>query len=121
MASKAGIKFAIAHPRYHRLAINFYREKGNQIYDEVKDRFTLDFDNITKPAIERSIKEGKFRKDFDSEFIIKLINYLLLNFDSIFPYEKSGSIEEIMKIFDKYIDFIKYGIRTQKIGGKYSD
>jgi len=43
---------------------------------------------------------------------IGLLNYLLLNFDAIFPYEKSGSMEEIMKIFDKYIDFIKYGIGT---------
>jgi len=112
ISSEAGIKFAHTHPRYHRLALNFYREKGNQIYDAVKDRFSSDFDSLTKPAIERSIKEGKFRKDFDSEFIIRLLNYLLLNFDAIFPYEKSGSMEEIMKIFDKYIDFIKYGIRT---------
>ncbi|MCJ7666144.1 MAG: TetR/AcrR family transcriptional regulator [Actinobacteria bacterium] len=121
VSSEAGIKFALAHPAYYRLALNFYREKGNRIYDEVKDRFSSDFGSLTKPAIERSLKEGKFREGFDSDFIVRLINFLLLNFDTIFPYEKSGSMEEIMKIFDKYIDFIKYGIGTQKRGGKDND
>ena len=110
ISAEGGIRFALEYPEYQGLASNYLREKGNRIYDEIKERFSGDFTDIIRPEIERALKEGKFRKGMDGDFIIRIINYLLLNFDVVFPYEERNSQENILALFDKYIDFIKFGL-----------
>lgn len=115
---RAGIRFAMEHPSYYRLASRFYREKDNEIYRDVKETFKEDFDAIIRPEIERSVRQGKFRKDFDVGFITSLINHLMLNFDAIFPYEDRESPGEALKLFEKYMDFIKFGLAGRDRKGK---
>lgn len=117
-SSKAGISFALKFPGYYRLASRFYREKDNEIYRDVKDTFMGDFDAIVRPEIEKSLRQGKFRKDFDVDFITRLINHLMLNFDAIFPYEDRKSLEKTLKLFEKYMDFIKFGLAGRNRKGK---
>lgn len=106
----AGINFANSYPAYNKLALRFYREKGSRIYNEIKKRYLVDFESIIGPLIKKAMQEGQFRENFDSDFLTSLF----LNFDAMFPYEKMESLEEIIKLLDKFIDFLKFGLANPK-------
>ncbi len=113
--SKTGLEFALEYPYYHKLGLKFYSEKGNKIYDEVKKAFSGKLEKSIAPVINRAIERGELRKDFDRKFITDLLSGLVNNFDAIFQLEgKEVDLKKIVDTFDKFIDFIKFGLSGKR-------
>ncbi|MGM0366340.1 MAG: TetR/AcrR family transcriptional regulator [Actinomycetota bacterium] len=113
--SKTGFRFAAAYPQFYKLGIKFFMEKDSQIYHLVKDSFSGNYQDFFLPQIRQAIEDGQLRDDFDPDFITRLLIYLLSNFDAIFSVEDYfNDLDGLMELFDRYIDFIKYGLAKRE-------
>lgn len=113
--AKVGFEFMKEYPEYHKLGSMFFREKGNAIYEEVKQLFTGESDNIIRPLIDRAVEKNEIRKDLSRDFIVKVLNGLIDNFDDIFELDyKNIDIEKTVELYSDYIDFIKNGLSAKK-------
>lgn len=109
--SKVGLKFAADYPQYYQLGLKFFEEKDENIYHLIKQRFSGNYKDFLLPAIKRALENEELREDLSPDYISKLLIYLLTNFDTIFSSDIDFSnLDEVMALFDKYIDFIKYGL-----------
>lgn len=113
--AKIGFEFMAAYPEYHRLGAMFFKEKGNDIYEEVKNMFSRKSDDVLNDLIDIGKRKGEIRKDFTREFIVKVLNGLLNSFDDIFELDfQKIDIKKVTAIYEDYIDFIKNGLGSKK-------
>jgi len=109
--AKVGLRFAADYPRYYQLGLKFFEEKDENIYQVIKQRFSGNYQDFLLPAIKQALDNKELRKDLNPDFISKLLIFLLTNFDTIFSSDLDfGNLDGVMELFDKYIDFIKYGL-----------
>ncbi len=111
LQSRLGIKFSAKYPKFYNLWLRFSKEEDSIRQEMVLKKFRKDIDQAIGPMVEKSMKDGKLRKDFDQNTITKIIIHLLINFSSIFTVSKK-SIDNgtYLSDLDKYIDFIKNGL-----------
>ena len=110
-------QFAIAHPKYAKLTITFFKEEKNKNNDEIYEYLTSFREKIVNSGIEKmindAIEDGDFNNKFSKEFIVKIINHLFFNYTEIFPVDENYEMSKYVEDLNCFMDFLKYGL------GKY--
>lgn len=110
LQARIGIEFASKFPKYHRLGIMFAREKGNKIYEDIKDILGVSTEQIIEEMVKKAIKNDNLNNTFSKDFIVKIMSYLFLNFDEIFNTDEDFKLETMLENLDNYVDFMKNGL-----------
>lgn len=110
LQARMGMEFAVRFPKYHQLSIMFALEKGNKIYEDGKNTFKLDTESLIKEMIKKAIAKRELNEKFSEEFMVKILTYLLINFDEIFNLKQDFQLEKMIENLNNYVDFMKYGI-----------
>lgn len=110
LQAKAGVEFAAAHPEYYRLSKMFVKEKGNKIYETVKDVLGSSTEALIDDMIKKAADDGDFRDSFSKDFLVKVLSYLFMHFDEIFDTDEDFEIGKMIENLNNYVDFMKYGL-----------
>lgn len=108
--AQIGMEFATLYPKYHQLSIMFSKEKGNQIYEDAKSSLKVTTGAMMEDMVKKAIKRRDFDHRFSREFILRVMSFLLLNFDEIFSTEEDFELEKMVQNLNNYVDFMKYGL-----------
>ena len=63
--------------------------------------------------IKESIANQELKSEFEESFIIKVMSYLLIEFDQIFDDESDHEKEKTLHNLRNYVNFMKYGFKAQ--------
>ena len=107
-------EFAVAFPKYFKLGIMFRKERGNEIYEYAKNILERNKETWLEEKIKKAIKDGDFNNRFSDDFIVKIVSYLLFNFNEIFDEEEDYKMEKMLKNISDLVDFFKYGFGNNK-------
>lgn len=108
---RLGFKFAREYPIYYQLAKRLFEEKNKELMAHIRNQFTHFSDNIVDNLIERAIERKEIRDDFSIDFTINLIKHLFLNYDKVVLKDiNEAEIDELIKLYDNYLDFIQNGL-----------
>lgn len=108
--AQLGMEFATLFPKYHRLSMMFANEKDNQIYEDAKRVLGLTAEVMMDEMVQKAIKNGDFDSRFSKDFILKVMNFLFLNFNEIFGTEEDFKLEKMVQNLNNYMDFMKNGL-----------
>lgn len=109
--AQIGAKFAKDFPKYHQLARMFSKEKGNPIYNTSLNRIKISGTDVLEEMIKIAYENKEIKNDYPINFTIPLLNHLFTEFDSIFSLDGSDDLEKTMEILEKYVEFIRYGLK----------
>ncbi|QUI24370.1 TetR/AcrR family transcriptional regulator [Vallitalea pronyensis] len=109
--ARIGVEFAMEHPKYHKLAKMLVKEKGNEIFDIIKERLEIGTNKL-HDMINEGIEKGDFKPNFPKDFILKTISFMFTYFDDIFYADGVMVLEETLENLDNYVDFMKHGLGT---------
>jgi len=124
----AGLKFAAENPELTLMGNWVFKNKGRPIYNEIVDIGLQNTQNVYTELLELAISRSEIRDDIDINFVSHTISSM--NISAVEYYFQSVRGEEtdmqkldenIIGTVDLLIDFIKYGIGTQKKGGNDND
>jgi len=124
----SGIKFAADNPEVTLMGNWMFKNKSHPIYNEMVDMGLKNAQNIYTGLLEQAISRSEVRADIDLNFVshtissmnISVIEYYFQNVKGEEPDIRKFD-EGIIETVDLLIDFIKYGIGTQKKGGNDND
>ena len=124
----SGLKFAADNPEITMMGNWLFKNKSHPIYNEIVSIGLQNAQNIYTELLERAISRSEIRDDIDINFIshtISSMNISMLEyyFQNVKEEEtgKGKFDESIIGTVNLLIDFIKYGIGTQKKGGNGND
>ncbi len=103
-------EFAVAFPKYFKLCIMFRKEKENEIYGYAKNILERNKEAWLEEKIKKAIKDGDFNNRFSEDFIVKIVNYLVFNFNEIFDEEEDYKMEKMLENVNDLVNFLKYGL-----------
>lgn len=107
--ARIGVEFAMEHPKYHKLAKMLVKEKGNEIFDVIKERLEAGSERLLA-MIDQGIEKGDFKTSFPKDFIVKTISFMFTHFDEIFYADGVMVLEETLENLNNYVDFMKHGL-----------
>jgi len=117
----SGLKFAADNPELTLIGNWLFKSKSHPIYKEVVDMGLQKAQDVYSGLLKHAISKNEIRDDIDLDFIsyiISSMNIILMEyyFQSIKQEEADMQKidEDIIKIVDLLLDFIKNGIGTQK-------
>ncbi|MCD4670513.1 MAG: TetR/AcrR family transcriptional regulator [Actinomycetia bacterium] len=124
----SGIKFAADNPEITMMGNWLFKNKSHPIYDEIVGIGLQNAQNIYTELLELAISRGEIRDNININFVSHIISSM--NVSAVEYYFQNIKEEEtdmlkfdesIIGTVDLLIDFIKYGIGTQKKGGSSDD
>ena len=123
----SGVKFAAKNPEITMMGNWLLKNKSHPIYNEIISTGLQNAQNIYTQLLEQAISKGEIRDDIDLDFIshtissmnVTVVEYYFQNVKEEAGIKKFD--ESIIGTVDLLIDFIKYGIGTQKKGGIGND
>ena len=107
-----GLEFARSNPQINKFAESFMKEKDNEIYHKMINKFasapnTYEYiDNL----IEISYQRGEIREDLPKDFVKRIVSYLFLHISEIANVVRLEDFEDISDIL---IKFIKSGLEKK--------
>ena len=111
--AESGMRYAMAHPKFHKLSKMFSAEKGSAIYKQVLHDLKMDEESGLSQIIEGSYKSGNFKDEYSLEFIDKLVTSLFYSFDDILFKNEEYELEKAMSFLKEFINFLKYGLKNE--------
>ncbi|OPJ55147.1 TetR/AcrR family transcriptional regulator [Alkalithermobacter paradoxus] len=105
--TKAGMKFANKSPSISKFSESFIKEKENEIYKKVFEKYNFQNDDYMNALIENAYSKGEFREDLPKEFIKSIVSYLFTNITNITSVSKMNDYEEVI---NNLIKFMKNGL-----------
>lgn len=123
----SGIKFAADNPEITMMGNWLFKNKSHPIYKEIVNIGLQNAQNTYTQLLKQAISRSEVRADIDLDFVSHTISSM--NVSAVEYYfqntkEKAGMKkfdESIIGIVDLLLNFIKYGIGTQKKGGSGND
>ncbi len=109
LQAKIGAEFAAEFPKYYKISVMFRREKGNEIYEHAKNTCEGNTEAWLEEKIKKAMENGDFNTKFSSEFILKIMSHLFLNFNVIFNEDEDYETAETLKNVNSLVDFLKDG------------
>ncbi len=105
-----GLEFARSNPQINKFAESFMKEKDNEIYHKMINKFSPDTYEYIDNLIEMSYQKGEIRGDLPNEFVKRIVSYL---FSNIFEIANMFKLEDFEDISDILIKFIKSGLEKK--------
>ena len=109
LQAKIRAEFTGAFPKYYKLNMMFKKEKGNGIYEHAKKACESNTEDWLEEKIKKAIEDEDFNTKFSNEFILKIMSYFFLNFNTIFNEERDYELEKTLENVNSLVDFLKYG------------
>lgn len=120
LLGKVSLEFAVKYPKYYKLGKRIFEEKN----EEIKALAIVKAKNdenlmLVEKIIKKAINNNELRDDFSVDFTTRLLKSLMINFSTICFNDMKDEIEnldldEIIEIYDNYIDFIENGLGRKK-------
>jgi len=107
LQSKLGIEFATNNPMINNFSKSFIKEKGNEIYEKVLERYNFKDDESIKALINSALIKKEIRDDLPKEFVERLIGYLFTN---LVELTGAYNVEEYEEQINFLIEFMKNGL-----------
>lgn len=124
----SGIKFAADNPEITLMGNWVFNNKDHPIYNEVVDIGLQNAQNVYTELLKLAISRSEIRDDIDIDFVSHTISSMNVSAMEYYFQSVKGKETGIRKLnkgiigtVDLLIDFIKYGIGTQKKGGNDND
>lgn len=120
LEGKVGVGSVIKHPKHYLFWKSMYDEKNPEVKkimdDELNELINNGHaDDYLMPLIEEGIKKKDFREDLSEEFIIRLLCDSMITFFNCFvKEEKDFEVENLMRNYEEYIDFLERGLGKKK-------
>lgn len=110
--AELGAGFAALYPKYHALSLMLSKEKNNPIYRTAIEYLGGSSTDIITAMVKESIAKNELKSEFDEAFIIKVLTYLLIEFDQIFDEEDDHEKQKVLENLRSYVKFMKYGLKA---------
>lgn len=120
LEGKVGVGSVIKHPKHYLFWKSMYEERNPEVKkimdDELNELINNGHaDDYLMPLIEEGIKKKDFREDLSEEFIIRLLCDSMITFFNCFvKEEKDFEVENLMRNYEEYIDFLERGLGKKK-------
>ncbi|MBB6479646.1 TetR/AcrR family transcriptional regulator [Spirochaeta isovalerica] len=108
--TELGIRFAHAHPKLHRLAGMFAREKGSEIYDRALAALGGDDQSGMDDMIDKAMEKGEISNKYSRDFAKAILSFLFGSFDKIFPGSGNEGLEETLDHMEELVTFMRRGL-----------
>ena len=105
--AELGYEFAIRYPQYYQLSLRLSKEKNHPIYTKAIAYLGGNSEALMRQMIDAAYENHELDHHFDKEFIIKVLAYQFMHYDSIF--DEVTDLEFNMKNLKLYVEFLKKG------------
>lgn len=106
-------EFAVTFPKYYKLGVMFRKERESETYEYVKNLTERNKEAWLAEKIKKANEYGDFNNRFSENFIVKIVSYLVFNFNEIFDEEEDYKMEKMLENASNLVDFLKYGFGKQ--------
>ena len=124
----SGLKFAADNPEITLMGNWLFKNKSHPIYNEVMGAGLQNAQNVYTELLKLAISRGEIRGDIDPGFVSHMISSMNISVLEYYFQSVKGEEIDMQKLdgdmigtVDLLIDFIKYGIGTQKRRGSDDD
>lgn len=115
---RAGIQFAIEHPKYAEIGRRLLASKRMPIYAQVSGEGMSQAYDLFKTLLESAIARGEVRADIDLgmvAYLIASLNILLLEY---YTEQVAPNYDERMgSTVDQFVDFLRRGLKANPTPG----
>ena len=111
------LNFALENPKLQKVMENLQNIEDRVFRKKVMDYLGIELDNYLENMVNDALKKGELRGDLDREFLLRILHFLFLNFGQLFPESykiKIENREEIKRILEQFLDFLKSGLQPKK-------
>ncbi|MDH8676802.1 TetR/AcrR family transcriptional regulator [Fusibacter bizertensis] len=105
--AELGYEFAKRYPQYYQLSLRLSKEKNHPIYTKAIAYLGGNSEALMRQMIDAAYENHELDHHFDKEFIIKVLAYQFMHYDSIF--DEVTDLEFNMKNLKLYVEFLKKG------------
>ena len=112
--ARLGYEFAKEYPKYYRFGYRFINEKGNKVFGAGMKLLGSSAEKIFDEMIRKAAENHEFRDDVSTEFISKVIKYLMLHYYEIFHPEEDLELKGALQEIDDLILFFKRGFGREE-------
>lgn len=105
--TETGLKFAKRNPSMSRFSEAFIKERGNEIYNKILEKFSFQSTDYFDILIENAYLKGELRQDIPIEFIKHIITYLLTHLQDITDIK---NVDDFESAINYLIEFMKNGL-----------
>jgi Transcriptional regulator len=105
--AELGYEFAKRYPQYYQLSLRLSKEKNQPIYSKAIAYLGGNSEALIRQMIDAAYENHELDHHFDKEFIIKVLAYQFMHYDSIF--DEVTDLEFNMKNLKLYVEFLKKG------------
>jgi AcrR family transcriptional regulator len=108
---EGGIRFAIENPQYIKFYKRFVSEKENDIYKKIMGDTNKISRSYYKTYIQNDKKQGRIRKEIDTDFLVDIIIDITTGFSLIsFGKTEDLNYETLLHKTDQFLLILKKGI-----------
>lgn len=113
---KAGLEFAIDHPKYVKLALIFVKTADYKLKKRVLGEFDEDVEDFFLPLVNTAIEKGELRPDLDKDLFCYTLGQLsFLMSEYYFNKNKNDKInEDYLPMLENMINMFRYGVEIKK-------
>ena len=113
---RAGLEFAIDHPKYAQLGLIFLKTADYKLKKMIYGNFEEDVDNFFMPLINRAIENGELKPDLDKDLFCYTLGQLSsLISEYYFKKNKNNKIDDdYVNLLDNMIDMLRHGVEIRK-------
>lgn len=111
---EASIQFARENYHYHMIAVQIQDMPAGKMKDRIWDRFQAAFEQYMEAMVDKAMEGGELRKDLGRDFVIRILELVLLRFADIYPnYSELLNKDDQAIIADmkKLTEFLKTGLK----------
>ncbi len=113
----ASVDFAVQHYRQHKLSIRLQNMAEGPLKERLVGDLTRAFEDYIKNMVDEAIKAGEIRDDFDRDFVIRILKFILMHFVDIYPDSKNIIVEDSEAFKEetrKLSAFLKKGLQKDR-------
>lgn len=110
----ASVDFAVQHYREHQLGIRLQNMAEGSLKERLIGELNMAFEDYVKNMVDKAIKAGEIRDDFDRDFVIRILKFTLMHFIDIYPDSKNiiaDDSEALKEEARKLSSFLKKGLQ----------
>lgn len=114
--NKAGLRFALDHPRFLKIGSRLLQDKNHSIYKEIiaenQERAFEVYSELVKNAVDR----GELRNDIDVDFTARIIFIMSTEIVTLTSSNSNETLaENLTEILDKLMNLLAYGIKKMEV------
>ncbi len=112
----ASVDFAAQHYREHQLSIRLQTMAEGPLKERLIGDLTRAFEDYVKNMVDKAMKLGEIRDEFDKGFVIRILKCTLMHFVDIYPESKNLVVQDskaLKKEARKLSAFLRKGLQRE--------